>query len=36
MLRRSATIGGKAYSVELVYGFDENKPSGVFTLTTRH
>jgi hypothetical protein len=28
------TIGGKAYAVELVYGFEENKPSGAFTLTT--
>jgi hypothetical protein len=28
------TLGGKAYSVELVYGFEENKPSGAFTLTT--
>lgn len=28
------TIGGNAYAVELVYGFEENKPSGAFTLTT--
>jgi hypothetical protein len=28
------TIGGKPYAVELVYGFEENKPSGAFTLTT--
>jgi hypothetical protein len=28
------TIGGKVYSVELVYGFEENKPSGGFTLKT--
>jgi len=25
---------GKSYAVELVYGFEENKPSGAFTLTT--
>lgn len=27
------TIGEKAYAVELVCGFEENKPSGAFTLT---
>ena len=28
------TIDGKDYAVELVYGFEENKSSGAFTLTT--
>ena len=27
------TINGKPHAVELVYGFEENKPSGAFTLT---
>ena len=26
------TIAGKVHAVELVYGFEENKPSGAFTL----
>jgi hypothetical protein len=33
-MKGEKTIGGKAYAVELVYGFEENKPSGAFTLTT--
>ena len=33
-MKGQKTIGGKAYAVELVYGFEENKPSGAFTLTT--
>lgn len=28
------SIGDKSYAVELVYGFEDNKPSGAFTLTT--
>jgi hypothetical protein len=32
-MKGQKTIGGKAYAVELVYGFEENKPSGAFTLT---
>jgi hypothetical protein len=31
-MKGKKTIGGKAYSVELVYGFEENKSSGAFTL----
>jgi hypothetical protein len=27
------TISGKLHAVELIYGFEENKPSGAFTLT---
>jgi hypothetical protein len=34
MMKGQKTIGGKPYAVELVYGFEENKPSGAFTLTT--
>ena len=33
-MKGQKTIGGKVYAVELVYGFEENKPSGAFTLTT--
>ena len=33
-MKGEKTIGGKAYAVELVYGFEENKPSGAFTLAT--
>jgi hypothetical protein len=33
-LKGQKTIAGKTYAVELVYGFEENKPSGAFTLTT--
>jgi hypothetical protein len=33
-MKGQKTIDGKAYAVELVYGFEENKPSGAFTLTT--
>jgi hypothetical protein len=33
-MKGQKTIGDKAYAVELVYGFEENKPSGAFTLTT--
>jgi hypothetical protein len=33
-IKGQKTIGGKAYVVELVYGFEENKLSGAFTLTT--
>jgi hypothetical protein len=29
------TIAGKVHSVELVYGFEENKHSGAFTLTIK-
>ena len=33
-MKGQKTIGDKSYAVELVYGFEENKPSGAFTLTT--
>lgn len=33
-MKGQKTIGERAYAVELVYGFEENKPSGAFTLTT--
>jgi hypothetical protein len=33
-MKGQKTIDDKAYAVELVYGFEENKPSGAFTLTT--
>jgi hypothetical protein len=33
-MKGQKAIGGKAYAVELVYGFEDNKPSGAFTLTT--
>jgi hypothetical protein len=33
-MKGQKAVGGKAYAVELVYGFEENKPSGAFTLTT--
>jgi hypothetical protein len=33
-MKGQKSIGGKAYAVELVYGFEQNKPSGAFTLTT--
>jgi hypothetical protein len=33
-MKGQKTISGTAYAVELVYGFEENKPSGAFTLTT--
>lgn len=32
-MKGQKTIGGKPHAVELVYGFEENKPSGAFTLT---
>jgi len=28
-----ALLGGKSHTVELICGFEENKPSGAFTLT---
>ena len=33
-LKGQKRIGHKSYAVEMVYGFEENKPSGAFTLTT--
>ena len=33
-MKGEKTIGSRPYAVELVYGFEENKPSGAFTLTT--
>ena len=33
-MKGQKTIGDKTYAVELVYGFEENKPSGAFTLTS--
>jgi len=32
-MKGQKTVGGKVHSVELIYGFEENKPSGAFTLT---
>jgi hypothetical protein len=32
-MKGQKTINGKPHAVELVYGFEENKPSGAFTLT---
>lgn len=32
-MKGQKTINGKPHEVELVYGFEENKPSGAFTLT---
>jgi hypothetical protein len=32
-MKGSRIINGKPHAVELVYGFEENKPSGAFTLT---
>ena len=32
-MKGEKTIDGKPHAVELVYGFEENKPSGAFTLT---
>jgi hypothetical protein len=34
-MKGQKTIDGKAHAVELVYGFEENKPSGAFTLTIK-
>jgi hypothetical protein len=33
-MKGQKAVGGKPCAVELVYGFEENKPSGAFTLTT--
>jgi hypothetical protein len=32
-MKGQKSIDGKPHTVELVYGFEENKPSGAFTLT---
>jgi hypothetical protein len=34
-MKGQKTIDGKTHAVELVYGFEENKPSGAFTLTIK-